>query len=117
MSQKKMDAYKYAKKHKKEIEKKQKRNKFLAWAGGILVAAILIAASVYLVYYTQNQADTSSEDIVEDVTDIIEDSINVEGEDAEIEVEDVTDDVEIDTEDGSEELEIETEDVSAETEE
>ena len=52
MSQKKMDAYKEAKKNKKQIEKKQKRNKILGWFFGILAAVAVIGGSVFLVYYT-----------------------------------------------------------------
>lgn len=87
MSQKKMDAYKNAKKNKKQIEKRQKRNKILAWIIGILVAALLISGSVYLVYYTQNQNsssgtasdDTSSGSTAQDVADILQESLGDDG--------------------------------------
>ncbi len=52
MSQKKMDAYKEAKKNVKRIRKKEKTNRILAWVAGIIIAAALIAASVFLIYYT-----------------------------------------------------------------
>lgn len=52
MSQKKMDAYKEAKKNKRQIERKQKRNKILGWIFGILAALAVIAGSVFLIYYT-----------------------------------------------------------------
>lgn len=83
MSQKKMDAYKNAKKNKKQIEKKQKRNKILAWVGGILIAAALIGGSVYLVYYTQQQASTASTDstdsTAEDVASLLQESLGDDG--------------------------------------
>ncbi len=52
MSQKKMDAYKEAKKNRKANEKKAKQKLVLGWILGIIIAALLIAGSVYLVYYT-----------------------------------------------------------------
>ena len=52
MSQKKMEAYKEAKKNVKQTRKKEKRNRIIAWIVGILIAAVLIGASVFLVYYT-----------------------------------------------------------------
>ena len=85
MSQKKMDAYKNAKKNKKQIEKKQKRNKIIAWIGGILVAAALITGSVYIIYTTQQQAGTNtstSEDAnatAVDVADILQQSLGDDG--------------------------------------
>ena len=84
MSQKKMDAYKNAKKNKKQIEKKQKRNIILAWLGGILIAAALIAGCSYLVYYTQQQAGqsastTDSEATAEDVANILQNSLGTDG--------------------------------------
>ena len=79
MSQKKMDAYKNAKKNKKQIEKKQKRNRILAWIGGIIVVAALIAGSAFLVYYTQQQASPSATDssdaTAQDVADILQQSL------------------------------------------
>ncbi len=84
MSQKKMDAYKNAKKNKKQIEKRQKRNKILAWITGILVAALLISGSVYLVYYTHTSsgtaaADDSSGSTAQDVADILQESLGDDG--------------------------------------
>lgn len=52
MSQKKMEAYKEAKKNKRQIEKQQKRKRILNWILGIIIAAALIGGSVYLVYYS-----------------------------------------------------------------
>ena len=52
MSQKKMEAYKEAKKNVKKIRKKEKTRKIVGWIVGILCAAALIAASVFLIYYT-----------------------------------------------------------------
>ena len=52
MSQKKMEAYKEAKKNVKQTRKKEKRNRIIAWIVGILIAAALIGASVFLIYYT-----------------------------------------------------------------
>lgn len=73
MSQKKMEAYKQAKKNKKQIEKKQKRNKILGWMLGLIIAAALIGGSVYMVYYTsvilpnkqnaENEAAISTEEL------------------------------------------------------
>ena len=86
MSQKKMDAYKNAKKNKKQIEKKQKRNKILAWIGGILVTAALIAGTVVLVQYTKENASTasttttdSSDATAQDVADILQESLGSDG--------------------------------------
>ena len=83
MSQKKMDAYKHAKKNKKQIEKKQKRNKILAWIGGILVTAALITGCVYLVYYTQQQASPAVTDTsdasAEDVANLLQESLGDDG--------------------------------------
>lgn len=83
MSQKKMDAYKNAKKNKKQIEKKQKLNIILAWIGGILIAAALIGGSVYLVYYTQQQASPAATDTsdatAQDVADILQESLGDDG--------------------------------------
>nr|MBQ8252476.1 hypothetical protein [Lachnospiraceae bacterium] len=83
MSQKKMDAYKNAKKNKKQIEKKQKRNKILAWIGGILVTATLISGVAYLVYYTQQNASSSTSEstdaTAQDVADILQESLGDDG--------------------------------------
>ena len=83
MSQKKMDAYKNAKKNKKQIEKKQKRNKILAWIGGIIVVAALIAGTVFLVQYTKENASTATTDTsdatAQDVADILQESLGDEG--------------------------------------
>lgn len=81
MSQKKMEAYKYAKKNRKELEKKRKRNKVLAWLVGILVVAVLIGACVCLVYFTKQKAapvaDTTIETTAEDgATEIEAQDIN-----------------------------------------
>lgn len=69
MSQKKMEAYKEAKKNKRQIEKKQKRNKILGWILGIIIAAALIGGSAYLVYYSsvilpnkQSEAEATTQD-------------------------------------------------------
>ena len=79
MSQKKMDAYKNAKKNKKKIEKKQKRNKILAWIGGIIVVAALIAGTVFLVQYTKQNASTAaastSDDTAQDVANLLQESL------------------------------------------
>ncbi len=83
MSQKKMDAYKNAKKNKKQIEKKQKRNKILAWIGGILVTAALIAGTVFLVQYTKQQASPAATDTsdatAQDVADLLQESLGDDG--------------------------------------
>ena len=52
MSQKKMEAYKEAKKNVKQIRKKEKTKRILGWIFGIIIAALLIAGSVCLIYYT-----------------------------------------------------------------
>ncbi len=52
MSQKKMEAYKEAKKNVKKIRQKEKRNRIIAWIVGIVCAAALIGGSVFLIYYT-----------------------------------------------------------------
>lgn len=69
MSQKKMEAYKYAKKNRKELEKKRKRNKILAWIVGILVVAALIGACVCLVYFTKQKAAPSAGTTIETTTE------------------------------------------------
>lgn len=83
MSQKKMDAYKNAKKNKKQIEKKQKRNKILAWIGGIIVVAALIAGTVVLVQYTKENAASatteSSDATAEDVANILQEGLGDNG--------------------------------------
>ena len=83
MSQKKMDAYKNAKKNKKQIEKKQKRNKILAWIGGIIVVAALIAGTVVLVQYTKENAPSapteSSDATAEDVANILQEGLGDNG--------------------------------------
>ena len=82
MSQKKMEAYKEAKKNVKQIRKKEKTGKILRWILGILIAAALIAASVFLIYYTnvikpKQEADAAAaaaaenEETATDVTNII----------------------------------------------
>ena len=82
MSQKKMEAYKEAKKNVKQIRKKEKTGKILGWIFGILIAAALIAASVFLIYYTnvikpKQEADAAAaaaaenEETATDVTNII----------------------------------------------
>ncbi len=85
MSQKKMDAYKNAKKNKKQIEKKQKRNKILAWIGGIIVAAALIAGTVILVQYTKEHASTAATDAsdatAQDVANLLQESLGGDGSD------------------------------------
>lgn len=53
MSQKKMEAYKEAKKNKRQNEKKAKRERVIKWIFGILLACVIIAGSAFLIYYTQ----------------------------------------------------------------
>ncbi len=83
MSQKKMDAYKNAKKNKKEIEKKQKRNKILAWIGGIIIVAALIAGTVVLVQYTKENAPSATTETTDataqDVANILQESLGDDG--------------------------------------
>lgn len=79
MSQKKMEAYKYAKKNRKELEKKRKRNKILAWLAGILVVAALIGACVCLVYFTQKKAAPAANTTIE--TTGANDNVEVEAQD------------------------------------
>jgi len=83
MSQKKMDAYKNAKKNKKQIEKKQKRNKILAWIGGIIIVAALIAGTVVLVQYTKENAPSATTETTDataqDVANILQESLGDDG--------------------------------------
>lgn len=53
MSQKKMEAYKEAKKNKRQNEKRAKRERVIKWIFGILLACVIIAGSAFLIYYTQ----------------------------------------------------------------
>lgn len=80
MSQKKMEAYKYAKKNRKELEKKRKRNKILAWIVSILVVAAMIGACVCLVYFTRQKtaptADTGTETTTDEPAEIEAQDIN-----------------------------------------
>lgn len=78
MSQKKMEAYREAKKNKAANEKKAKRKKILNWTIGILIALLLIGASGFLVYYTdvmlpkkQAEAESISGNTI-DVSDLIQ---------------------------------------------
>ena len=41
MSQKKMEAYKNAKKNKKELEKKAKKKRIISWICGIVIALLI----------------------------------------------------------------------------
>ncbi len=82
MSQKKMDAYKEAKKNKKQIEKKQKRNKILGWIFGILAALAVIAGSVFLIYYTNVMLPEKQ--AAEAAAALQEESQQTETEDAEV---------------------------------
>ena len=92
MSQKKMDAYKNAKKNRKQIEKQQKRKRVISWICGILGALVVIAGCVFLVYYTNvtlpekeaaeaAAADTettsgnSTNDVANDVLNMLNDSL------------------------------------------
>lgn len=96
MSQKKMEAYKYAKKHKKEIEKKAKRKRTLCWVGGILAAAVIIGGCGYLIYYTevivpQQQAEDltnmiNADQSATDVGDSIMNFLDESGVDADVEI-------------------------------
>lgn len=69
MSQKKMEAYKEAKKNKRQIEKKQKRNRILGWIFGILIATAVIGGSVYLVYYSSVILPKKQAEQTQEVTD------------------------------------------------
>ena len=42
MSQKKMEAYKNAKKNKKELEKKAKKKRIISWICGIVIALLIV---------------------------------------------------------------------------
>lgn len=90
MSQKKMEAYKYAKKNKKEIEKKAKRKRILAWTCGILATVVIVGASAYLVYYTsvivpkKQSAEAASdaadnEETADDVLNILNQGLSEDG--------------------------------------
>ena len=92
MSQKKMEAYKEAKKNVKNIRKKEKRNRIIGWIIGILCAAVLIAGSAFLIYYTEvikpqqetgaaAQQDSSSEDAGSKAAQEIIDFLNTPAED------------------------------------
>ena len=91
MSQKKMDAYKEAKKNVRKLRKKEKTKRVIAWIIGIICAAALIAASVFLIYYTnvlkpekekaaaeavsqENASDAVSDEAVKQVTEILQDN-------------------------------------------
>ena len=53
MSQKKMEAYKNAKKNKKELEKKAKKKRIISWICGIVIALLIVGGCGYLaVSYT-----------------------------------------------------------------
>lgn len=96
MSQKKMEAYKYAKKHKKEIEQKKKKKRILCWIGGLLAAAVIVAGCGYVIYYTEvvvpeqqaaeltNQinADQGATDVGDSIVNFLEES----GVDADVEI-------------------------------
>lgn len=96
MSQEKMDAYKYAKKHKKEIEKKKKRKRILCWIGSILAAAVIVGGCGYMIYYTeviaprqqaakinsQLDADQGASDVGDSIVNFLEES----GVDADVEI-------------------------------
>ncbi len=81
MSQKKMDAYKEAKKNVKQIRKKEKANRILAWIIGIICAAALIAGSVFLIYYTnvikpEKEKAASEAQVSDDASSGIVDQVN-----------------------------------------
>ncbi|MCR4690416.1 MAG: hypothetical protein K5739_03605 [Lachnospiraceae bacterium] len=72
MSQKKMEAYKEAKKNVRQTRQKEKRNRIIGWILGILCAAALIAGSVFLIYYTnvikpKNEAEAAAKEAAESV--------------------------------------------------
>ncbi len=83
MSQKKMEAYKEAKKNVKNIRKKEKRNRVIGYIVGILCAAVLIAGSVFLIYYTNvikpQQEAAATEDVTEDDDSTAIESITLDG--------------------------------------
>ena len=118
MSQKKMDAYKEAKKNKRQIEKKQKRNKILGWIFGILAALAVIAGSVFLIYYTnvmlpEKQAAEAAATLQEEsqqADENAEGSVETEAEDADA----PADEAEVeDTEVPADETEVEDTEVPA----
>lgn len=83
MSQKKMEAYKNAKKNKKELEKKAKKKRIISWICGIVIALLIVGGCGYLVYYTnvvlpkkQSEQSTTSENSTEDIANNIMDILN-----------------------------------------
>ena len=60
MSQKKMEAYKNAKKNKKELEKKAKKKRIISWICGIVISLLIVGGCGYLVYYTNYQRSSPS---------------------------------------------------------
>ena len=82
MSQKKMEAYKNAKKNKKELEKKAKKKRIISWICGIVIALLIVGGCGYLVYYTnvvlpkkQSEQSTTSENSTEDIANNIQNNI------------------------------------------
>lgn len=83
MSQKKMEAYKNAKKNKKELEKKARKKRIISWICGIVTALLIVGGCGYLVYYTnvvlpkkQAEQSTASENSTEDIANNIMDILN-----------------------------------------
>ena len=59
MSQKKMEAYKNAKKNKKELEKKAKKKRIISWICGIVIALLIVADvaiwfTILMLYYQRS---------------------------------------------------------------
>lgn len=63
MSQAKVDRYKEQKKNRKQILKRQKRNRFLAYSAATVIAAGIIGWAGYSVYqvYDENRPETYTE--------------------------------------------------------
>ena len=83
MRQKKMEAYKNAKKNKKELEKQAKKKRIISWICGIVIALLIVGGCGYLVYYTnvvlpkkQSEQSTTSENFLEDIANNIMDILN-----------------------------------------
>ena len=120
MSQKKMEAYKEAKKNVKKIRKAEKRNKFLAGFGVFLALALFIAGSVFLIYYTEvikpAQEKAAGEAAAAEVTDLANSDNIVDVVNNAMENTDATDGAAAESAEGAEtEVAVPADDAAAET--